>query len=115
VRDTVESLMRLMDTERSIGEVVNIGNTEEISMRDLAATVKARTRSASEITYVPYDRAYEPGFEDMMRRVPSVEKLCSLTGFRPQTKLSEIIDRVTSYLREKQASERPRVLSTPAV
>jgi UDP-glucose 4-epimerase len=115
VRDTVESLMRLMDTERSIGEVVNIGNTEEISMSDLALTVKARTRSASEITYVPYDRAYEPGFEDMMRRVPSVEKLQSLTGFRPQTKLSEIIDRVTCYLREKQAAERPRALSTPSV
>jgi UDP-glucose 4-epimerase len=114
VRDTVEALMRLMDTDRSIGEVVNIGNTEEISMTDLAQSVKARTRSASEITYVPYDRAYEPGFEDMMRRVPSVEKLHQLTGFRPQTKLSEIIDRVTFYLREKQEAERPRAVSTPS-
>jgi UDP-glucose 4-epimerase len=94
--------------------VVNIGNTEEISMSDLAQTVKARTRSTSEITYVPYDQAYEPGFEDMMRRVPSVEKLHNLTGFRPETKLSEIIDRVTSYLREKQEAERPRVASTPS-
>ena len=111
VRDTVEALMRLMDTERAIGEVVNIGNTEEISIADLAQTVKTRTGSTSEITYVPYDQAYEPGFEDMMRRVPNVEKLHALTGFRPQTKLADIIDRVSSHLREKEAGERPRVVS----
>src|SRR4029077_6570591 len=111
VRDTVEALMRLMDTERAIGEVVNIGNTEEISIGDLAQTVKIRTGSSSEIAFVPYDQAYEPGFEDMMRRVPSVEKLESLTGFRPRTKLADIIDRVSSFLREKQAAERPSVVS----
>jgi nucleoside-diphosphate-sugar epimerase len=111
VRDTVEALMRLMDTKRAIGEVVNIGNTEEISIANLAQTVKARTASTSEIVYVPYDQAYEPGFEDMMRRVPSVEKLYALTGFRPQTKLADIIDRVSSHLREKEAGERPRVVS----
>jgi len=108
VRDTVESLIRLMDSERSIGEVVNIGNTEEISIAELAEAVKVRTASSSKITYVPYDQAYEPGFEDMMRRVPCVDKLQALTGFRPQIKLSEIIDRVSSYLREKEASTRPR-------
>jgi len=112
VRDTVEALMRLMDTDRAIGEVVNIGNTEEISISELAQTVKARTQSKSDITYVPYDQAYEPGFEDMMRRVPSVEKLQGLTGFRPQTKLADIIDRVTNYQRERQAAERPRAVST---
>jgi UDP-glucose 4-epimerase len=111
VRDTVESLMRLMDTERSIGEVVNIGNTEEISIADLAKTVKNRTASTSEISYVPYDQAYEPGFEDMMRRVPSVDKLQRLTGFRPQIKLADIIDRVASHLREKETAERPRTVS----
>src|SRR5256886_962382 len=115
VRDTIEGLIRLMDTERSIGEVVNVGNTEEITIEALAEKVKERTSSASPIEYVPYDQAYEPGFEDMMRRVPSVEKLQALTGFRPQTKLADIIDRVTSHLREKQAAERPRVVSsTPA-
>jgi len=111
VRDTVEALIRLMDTERAIGEVVNIGNTEEISIAELALTVKTRTGSSSEIAFVPYDQAYEPGFEDMMRRVPSVEKLQKLTGFRPQTKLADIIDRVTSHLREKEAAERPRAVS----
>jgi UDP-glucose 4-epimerase len=116
VRDTVESLIRLMDTPKSIGEVVNIGNTEEISMTDLAQTVKTRTASTSAITYVPYDQAYEPGFEDMMRRVPCVDKLFGLTGFRPQTKLADIIDRVSSHLRDRQVGERPLVAtSSPAV
>ena len=101
VRDTVEGLIRLMDTERSIGEVINVGNTEEITIEGLAKLVKERTRSSSPIEFVPYDQAYEPGFEDMMRRVPSVDKLHSLTGFRPQTSLAEIIDRVTAYFRQK--------------
>ena len=83
--------------------MVNIGNTEEITIEDLAKRVKERTGSASKISYIPYDKAYEPGFEDMMRRVPCVDKLHALTGFRPQTPLDEIIDRVASYLREKAA------------
>ena len=102
VRDTVEALVRLMDCDGAIGEVVNIGNTEEISIGDLAKAVKQRTGSSSPITYVPYDQAYEPGFEDMMRRVPSIDKLQSLTGFRPQTSLADIIDRVAAYYRQKE-------------
>jgi UDP-glucose 4-epimerase len=101
VRDTVEALVRLIDTPRSIGEVVNVGNTEEISIEALARRVKERTRSCSPIEFIPYDQAYEPGFEDMMRRVPSVEKLQALTAFRPQTPLNEIIDRVTAYFQSK--------------
>ncbi len=115
VRDTVEALLRLMDTDRSIGEVVNIGNTEEISIADLAQTVKTRTASTSEISYVPYDQAYEPGFEDMMRRVPNVEKLQQLTGFRPQIKLADIIDRVSSHLREKETAQRPGAIYSAPV
>jgi len=64
VRDTVEALTRLIDTPRSVGEVVNVGNTEEISIEGLAQKVKERTGSFSPIEYVPYDQAYEPGFED---------------------------------------------------
>jgi UDP-glucose 4-epimerase len=101
VQDTVEALVRLIGTERAVGEVVNIGNTEEISIEGLAQTVKKATDSTSPIVYVPYEQAYEPGFEDMMRRVPSVEKLHSLTGFRPQTPLAEIINQVVNYYREK--------------
>lgn len=101
VRDTVEALVRLIDTDRSIGEVTNVGNTEEISIEALAQLVKQRTNSNSAIEYVPYDKAYEPGFEDMMRRVPCVDKLEALTGFRPRTPLTEIIDRVTAFFQEK--------------
>jgi UDP-glucose 4-epimerase len=103
VRDTVEALVRLMPLERAVGEVINIGNTEEVSIVDLAKIVKQRTSSSSPIQFVPYDQAYEPGFEDMMRRVPSIEKLESFTGFRPQTSLAEIIDRVSSYFLQKDA------------
>lgn len=105
VRDTTEGLIRLMDTERAVGEVVNVGNTEEITIEALAIRVKERTGSSSTIEYVPYDQAYEPGFEDMMRRVPCVDKLQGLTGFRPQTSLNEIIDRVAEHFREKSALE----------
>jgi UDP-glucose 4-epimerase len=116
VRDTVEGLIRLMDSQQAIGEVVNVGNTEEITIEALAHKVKERTRSTSPIEYVPYDQAYEPGFEDMMRRVPSVDKLFALTGFRPQTSLAEIIDRVTAYFRQKdEPAPAHRAVSTSAV
>jgi UDP-glucose 4-epimerase len=114
VRDTVEGLIRLMDTDRSIGEVVNVGNTEEITIEGLAKLVKERTRSNSPIEFVPYDQAYEPGFEDMMRRVPCVDKLHALTGFRPQTPLNEIIDRVATFFRQKEESLTPRVATSSA-
>jgi len=101
VRDTVEALTRLIDTPRSVGEVINVGNTEEISIEALARLVKERTRSSSPIEFIPYDQAYEPGFEDMMRRVPSVDKLQALTDFRPQLPRTQIIDRVTAYFQSK--------------
>ena len=113
VRDTVEALTRLIDTPRSVGEVINVGNTEEISIEALARLVKGRTRSSSPIEFIPYDQAYEPGFEDMMRRVPSVEKLQVLTGFRPEIPLNEIIDRVTAYFQSK--SEPAHQAATSAV
>ncbi len=113
VRDTIEGLIRLMDTDRAVGEVVNVGNTEEITIEGLAQLVKQRTRSTSPIEYVPYDQAYEVGFEDMMRRVPNVDKLHSLTGFRPQTPLAEIIDRVTAFFQQKdEAAAHPAATST---
>jgi UDP-glucose 4-epimerase len=111
VRDTVEALLRLMPLERAVGEVVNIGNTEEVTIENLAKIVKHRTGSASPIQFVPYDKAYEPGFEDMMRRVPSIEKLHAMTGFRPQTNLADIIDRVSAYFRQKGALDEVRRVS----
>lgn len=112
VRDTVEALLRLMPLEGAVGEVINIGNTEEVSIENLAKIVKHRTGSQSSIQFVPYDKAYEPGFEDMMRRVPSIEKLHSLTGFRPQTNLADIVDRVSAYFRQKGAAEEVKKLAS---
>jgi UDP-glucose 4-epimerase len=98
VRDTVEALMRLMDAQ-PYGEVVNIGSTQEITIEDLAFLVRERVSSRSRILYTPYDRAYGHGYEDMHRRVPSVDKLYALTGFRPEITLPEIIDRSAAHLR----------------
>lgn len=102
VRDTLEGLLKLIPLERAVGEVINIGSTEEVTIENLAKLVRQRTGSSSPIQFVPYDRAYEPGFEDMMRRVPCIDKLHSLTGFRPQTALGDIIDRVAAHYRRKE-------------
>jgi nucleoside-diphosphate-sugar epimerase len=102
VEDAVEAIVRLMTCDRAIGEVVNIGNTEEITMGQLAQLVKDLARSNSAIQFIPYDEAYAPGFEDMMRRVPSVDKLYSLTGFRVTTTLTMIIDQVIGYMRNER-------------
>jgi len=98
VRDSVEAVLRLVAIDKAVGEVVNVGNDEEVTIENLARLIKERTRSASPITHIPYDQAYEPGFEDMFRRVPNLGKLERLTGFRPRTTLTEIVDRVASYL-----------------
>lgn len=98
VRDTVEAVLRLIDAQ-AFGEVINIGSTQEISIEDLALLVRRLTGSRSKILYIPYSQAYKPGYEDMQRRVPSVEKLHRLTGFRPQITLHEIIDRTAAHLR----------------
>ncbi len=113
VRDMIESVLRLLATDRAIGEVVNIGSDEEISIEGLARVVKERTKSESAITYIPYDQAYEPGFEDMPRRVPSLAKLQQLTGFRPTTPLTEIVDRVVAHFQKK--ADVPLVPSTSGV
>ena len=107
VRDTIEALARLMDCGQAVGEVVNVGSTEEITIEDLAVRVKERTGSSSPIEYVSYDQAYEAGFEDMMRRVPAIEKLYALTGFRPRISLNEIIDRVVAFFRQKTEEMEP--------
>ena len=101
VRDCVDSVLRLVASPQSIGEVVNIGSTEEVSIEALAQLVKQRTGSDSPIVSIPYDQAYEPGFEDMPRRVPALEKLEGLTGFRPRIPLNDIVDGVVSYFRDK--------------
>jgi len=102
VQDTVEAMLRLMSTDKAVGEVVNIGTDREITVEALAEMVKVRTGSISPVTFTPYDQAYEPGFEDMMRRLPCLDKLERLTGFRPATTLENIIDRVTQHFEKKR-------------
>ena len=102
VRDTVEAVTRLIDAQ-PFGEVFNIGSTQEISIEELALLVRERIGSRSRILYTPYDHAYSSGYEDMQRRVPSVEKLYALTGFRPQITLPEIIDLTAAHLRTSLA------------
>jgi UDP-glucose 4-epimerase len=102
VDDVVEALVRLMHSNAAVGEVVNIGNDEEVSISKLATIVREKTGSAAEIKFVPYDEAYAPGFEDMARRVPSLEKLEALINFRPTTPLNSIIDSVIAYFRSRK-------------
>jgi UDP-glucose 4-epimerase len=98
VSDVVGVLLKLADHPGAVGEVFNIGNDrEEVTIRDLARRVKERTGSKSEIVMVPYDQAYEEGFEDMNRRVPDLSKVRGLTGYEPKVHLDEILDRVIDY------------------
>jgi len=91
VHDVVEALVRLPQCEKARGEIFNIGGTEEISILELAKLVVATLGSNSKIELIPYDQAYAPGFDDMRRRKPRVEKLERCVNFKPQTPLREII------------------------
>jgi UDP-glucose 4-epimerase len=101
VGDVVDALVKLADEPRAVGEVFNVGNTGEVTIADLAARVKTMTGSNSPIEYIPYDEAYEAGFEDMPRRVPDISKLCALIGYRPKHELDEIIQTVIEHIRQK--------------
>jgi UDP-glucose 4-epimerase len=101
VSDVVGALIALASEPRAVGEVFNIGNTGEISIRDLADRVKALTDSRSPIQLIPYDQAYEEGFEDMPRRVPDLSKLRNLIGYEPKVGLDDIIARVIEYFRTR--------------
>jgi UDP-glucose 4-epimerase len=93
VQDTVEALVRLMICPEASGEVVNVGSDHEISIEHLARTIISLLDSSSTLEHVPYDVAYAPGFEDMLRRRPVIEKCRRLTGFQPSTTLETIIRR----------------------
>ncbi|CAN5854186.1 SDR family NAD(P)-dependent oxidoreductase [soil metagenome] len=101
VGDVVRALVSLIDEPRAIGQVFNIGNGQEISIGDLAEKVKAMTGSPSEIVRIPYDQAYEFGFEDMPRRVPDISKIHALTGYAPTVELDEILELVIEYFRQQ--------------
>lgn len=97
VGDVVGALVKLMEHPEAIGQVFNIGSNEEITILDLARRVKELTKSDSEIVFVPYDEAYEEGFEDMPRRVPDITKVNQLVGFRPLMSLDGILQSVIEH------------------
>jgi UDP-glucose 4-epimerase len=106
VGDVVGALIKLMDNEKSVGQVFNIGSDTEISMFDLAKKVKELTSSESEIVLIPYDEAYEEGFEDMPRRVPNTSKAKKHIDFAPTVDLEGILTSVIAFHSGQQSQER---------
>ena len=101
VTDAVEAVIALLDAKDRAGEIYNIGSTNEISINDLAARVKAATGSSSTIVHVPYDEVYGPGFEDMRRRTPDVTKLRTTIGFAPERSTDDILRDVVASMDEE--------------
>ncbi|HEU4935281.1 MAG TPA: NAD-dependent epimerase/dehydratase family protein [Vicinamibacterales bacterium] len=100
VGDVVKAMVALIDEPRAVGQVFNIGNGNEITIRELAEKVKTMTGSSSEIVMVPYERAYEAGFEDMPRRVPDIGRIQALVGYRPTVDLDETLSLVIEHFRQ---------------
>src|SRR5215831_14930144 len=104
VSDVVGALMRLIDSQKAVGEVYNIGSDREVTILELAERVKSLTGSNSRIVFVPYDQAYEEGFEDMLRRVPDLSKIHKLIDYQPTFDLDEILESVIDYHRSELAA-----------
>ena len=102
VGDVVRAMVALIDEPRAVGQVFNIGNGREITIGDLAEKVRTLTGSRSTIVRIPYDQAYESGFEDMPRRVPDISKVSALVGYRPTVELDEILTRVIASYQGQQ-------------
>lgn len=97
VNDVVSALKGLITHDAAIGEVYNIGSTHEVSMTELAVRIIKLTNASSSIVYIPYEKAYEGGFEDMLRRVPSIDKIKKLLGYSPTYTLDEILHSIIEY------------------
>jgi UDP-glucose 4-epimerase len=103
VHDVVRALVALLDHPGAVGEVFNVGARNEVSISELAELVLTATGCTSPIVRIPYDEAYEEGFEDMERRVPDTSKVETLTGWRPERRLRQVIDDVVAYERARRA------------
>ena len=101
VKDVVRGVIGLLEEPRAIGEIFNIGGDNEISINDLAARVKSITGSASPIVHVPYNEAYQEGFEDMERRLPDISRIASLIGYKNTYALDKILAEIVEYERTK--------------
>ena len=106
VHDIVEGLAKLLDSPECFGQVINLGNSEEVSIKALADRAIALTGSTSEIQFIPYEEAYGEGFEDMQRRVPSLEKAKRLIGYQPTRSLDDIINDVAGEYRNEASAAR---------
>jgi UDP-glucose 4-epimerase len=104
VADVVEGLSKVLETPACFGQVINLGNDEEVSIMGLADRAITLTGSSSEIKFVPYEEAYGEGFEDMRRRVPSLEKAKRLIGYKPTRTLDNIINDVAGEYRKTAAA-----------
>lgn len=102
VKDVVKALFKLIEEPKAIGEVFNVGSQEEISIEELAKEIIKITKSSSKIDYIPYEKAYEEGFEDMQRRVPDITKINKLIEFKPTYTLPEIIKDIVKYLKNNR-------------
>lgn len=106
VADTVRALLALLDApERSAGEIFNIGATHEVTINELAQAVLQRTGAAQGMVHIPYSEAYAPGFEDMSRRVPNIDKIAAAVGWQPQRTLEDILDDVIAWEQRDPAGE----------
>jgi UDP-glucose 4-epimerase len=105
VSDVVGALIRIAEHPRAVGEVYNIGSDHEVTILELAERIKHMVESDSEITFMPYDEAYEEGFEDMMRRVPDISKVRDLIGYEPKIGLHGILASVIEYHRERMVGD----------
>jgi UDP-glucose 4-epimerase len=94
-----------MEHNSAVGQVFNIGSNQEITILELAEHVKRLTQSDSDIVFVPYDEAYEEGFEDMMRRVPDISKIRALIGYEPKIGLDDILTSIIEYHRDRMVGE----------
>lgn len=94
VKDVVEALVRLIDEPKAEGTVFNVGSTEEVTILEVAQTIIELTKSRSSISLIPYDQAYESGFEDMRRRVPDISRIKGLVGWEPKYQLVEILSEI---------------------
>ncbi|MFP4088615.1 MAG: GDP-mannose 4,6-dehydratase [Desulfobacteraceae bacterium] len=99
VKDVLNAIVALMDVPEAEGEIYNIGNNQEVQIKELARMVKEMTGSPSEIEEIPYEKAYGPGFEDMERRCPNIQKLQAATGFEPSYDLKATIQSVIDYFK----------------
>jgi UDP-glucose 4-epimerase len=97
VDDAVRALLLVMDSEKAVGEVFNVGNNHQISIMELAKKVIEITKSTSTIEKIPYEKAYPEGFEDMQRRVPDISKIQSVLGWTPEIGLDQIIKDIAAF------------------